>query len=148
MILLIELWDTSASLMRSREQCSYWETSWSSTNQEMPHLVLNPRIYYHVQKSPPLSPNLCLTNPVYTHTPAFFKIRFNILLSSAPSSPKWCLCLLVTTIFYPFPIFTMRAACPTRLTLLDLNTMMIFGEDYKYEVPHPHPCNSALLLIL
>jgi hypothetical protein len=49
---------------------------------------------------------------------------------------------------YTFLISLMRGACPAHLTLLDLITLMIFGEDYKHELSQYANFSSLLSLPL
>jgi hypothetical protein len=51
-----------------------------SASQDIPHLLWNPNVHYHVNKSQSLIPILRKVNVVYAHTPYFFKII--LILSS------------------------------------------------------------------
>jgi hypothetical protein len=57
------------------------------------------------------------------------KIPFNIVLSPKLASPKWYLPFrFFEKIYFTFP---MHITCPVRIILLDLITIIIFGEEQK-----------------
>lgn len=58
----------------------FWEAINSTTSQENPHIICNPKVHYQVQISPPLIPILNQVNPIYTLRSYFFKICINIIL--------------------------------------------------------------------
>ena len=63
-------------LMNTTEQSSSWEANQFSASQEIPHILWNPKVYYHIQNIPPPVPILTQINPV--HVP-------HIALSEDPS---------------------------------------------------------------
>jgi hypothetical protein len=71
-------------------------------------------------------------NPVHTLPSYFPKIHSNIIFPSAPRSSKWSLPFrFPTKTLYAYLICTIRATCPAHLILLDVITLIIFGEAYK-----------------
>jgi hypothetical protein len=86
-----------------------------SASQEIPYLLVNPKIHYRVHNSPPTFPVLSQMNPVHTLQTYFLKIRYNIVL---PAAPKWSLTLrLPINILYAFLISPMRATSPAHIIL-------------------------------
>jgi hypothetical protein len=97
------------------EQSPFSEANNNSAAQEIP-LIL-----YRGRKSPPLVHNLSQMNPVHTipfhvceiHSKIIFHLSFPI------------------KILHKYLIIPMRATYLTYLILLDLITLIIFGETYK-----------------
>jgi hypothetical protein len=66
-----------------------------------------------------------IQNSVLIFAPFFFKIYFNIVLSSTPWSPDRAL------LFRLFFIYSMLATFPAHLILLDVIALIIFGVEHK-----------------
>ena len=83
---------------------TYLLTPWSSVllekltgfaaNQEIPHILWNPKVHHRTHKRPPPVPVLSQLHPVPTTPSHFLKIHFNIILPSTSWSPKWSLSLM------------------------------------------------------
>jgi len=80
-------------LTYSREQSPSWEANRFSANQEIPRILWNPKVHYHIHKCP--SPALSWARPIQfcPHTSHFLKIHPNIIIPSTPGSPQWTLSL-------------------------------------------------------
>ena len=57
-----------------------------SARQEIPRILWNPKVHYHVRKCPPSLPFLSHSNPIFTSPFHVLNIYFNIILPSTPRS--------------------------------------------------------------
>jgi hypothetical protein len=63
-----------------------WEAASCAAARELPSILWNQKIYYHVHKSHPLVPILSQINPVHTTPSYLFKIHLNIIHPPTPWS--------------------------------------------------------------
>ena len=76
-------------LTYSMEQSPSWEANRFSASQEIPHILWNPKVHYHIHKCPPPVHILSQLDPVHTPKSHFLKSNLNIFLPSMSRSPKW-----------------------------------------------------------
>ena len=105
-----------------------WEANLFSASQEIPRILLSPKVHYRIYKCPILSQ----INPVHAPHPTSW--RFILILSShlrlGLPSGLFPLGLHTKTLCTPI-LSPIRATCPTNFIFLDLITRIIFGVVYK-----------------
>jgi hypothetical protein len=126
-----------------------WEAVNRAATQEIPSILLNPKINYRVHKSPPLVPILSHINPIHT-IPSYLS---NLILSThlRQGLPSGLLPSgFSTNILYAIVFSPIRATWPTHLILLDFIVLIIIGEEYKLWGPliRSPPFKTILELVL
>jgi hypothetical protein len=109
-----------------------WKADRFSASWEIPRILWNPKFHYRIYNSQSFVPVLSQINSAHAPTPHFLKSHLNIILPSLPGSSKWSL-------FFTFPHQNPVYASPLPHTcymprpshFLDLNTWIIFGEEYR-----------------
>ena len=122
-------------LTYSMEHSPSWEANRFSASQELPRILWNPVVQYHIHKCLPPAPIMSQLDPVHTPTSHFLKIHLIITLLSTPGSFKRSLSLRFRR---QKPVYTspllfryIYATCPAHLILLDLITWTILSEEYR-----------------
>jgi hypothetical protein len=119
-------------LTYSMEQSPSWEANQFVVSQEIPRVLLNPKVNYSIHKCPP--PVCILSQPNPVHNPASHFWRSILILSfhvrlGFPSG-LFSYGLPTKTLHTPLS-FSIRATCPAYLIILDFITRTILGEEYR-----------------
>jgi len=114
------------------EQSPSWEANWFSTSQEIPHILWNPKVHYHVHKCPPPVRILSQLDPIHNPTSHFLKIQLIIFLPSSLGSPKLSFSLRFPhqNPAYAFPL-PHTWYMPSHHSLIDFITRKILGQEYR-----------------
>ena len=109
------------------------QSSSCEASQEIPRILWNRTVHYHIHMCPPPVPILSQTDPVHGTYPSswrsifllFFHLSLGLQSGLFPS-------VLPTKTLYARLLSPIRATCPTHLILLDLITRIIFGEQDRW----------------
>ena len=78
--------DITYLLTHSMKQGPSWKANRFSASHEIPCILWNPKVHYHIHKCPPPVPIPSKLDPVHIRTSYFLKIHLNIILPSTPVS--------------------------------------------------------------
>ena len=114
------------------QQSPSWEANQFSASKEIPRILWNVKVHYHIYICLSPFPIPSQINPVHARTSHFLKIHLNIIHPSMPGSSKWPLSLRFP---HQIPIYTplLPHTCysPAHLILLDLITcILVSSTDY------------------
>jgi len=92
-------------LTYSMEQSPSSEPNQFSASQEIPCNLWNPKVHYHIHKTPPPVPIPSPINPFHALASHFLNIHLHVTLPSMPGSSKWSLSLRfpTKTLYTPLP---------------------------------------------
>ena len=111
------------------------EANQFSASQEIPRILWDPKVHYHIHKCPPPVPILSQLNSEHTLISHFLKIHLNIILSSTPASPKWCLSLRLPhqNLVYASPLpspYALHALPISFFTILSPEQYLVSSTDH------------------
>jgi hypothetical protein len=102
-----------------------------STNQEISYLKRNPRFITVFSRACHPVPILSQMNTIHTPKPYFPKIHFNIILLCMPRSSESSSPFRLSNQNFARISRSHCTTCSTYFILLDLITLIIFGEEYE-----------------
>jgi len=103
----------------------------SSASQEIPHILWNLKVHYHVHKRPPQAPVLKLSPPIQFLLRPPFTTTLHICLGLGSCHFLWVFLPKPCMYFFHSLFLLLLFACPTHLILLDLLILTKFDKAYK-----------------
>jgi hypothetical protein len=94
LIKYVNLHSCDGWLSNFTEHSPPWEANSHSASQEIPRLLRNPKVHYHVHKGQLMVPIHSQVNTLHTFSPYIPKIQFNSTFPSMPRSYEWSLRIL------------------------------------------------------
>ena len=119
---------SAGQLINPMQHSPSWDANRSSSRQEIPRILLNPKVNYRVHKSSQPARNLSQINPIYAPPDYFLKINFNIILPSTPRSSSGLFTSgLPTKSLYAPLLSPIRTTCPAHLIWSDMPNNISWG---------------------
>jgi hypothetical protein len=110
-------------------------------------LSWNPKVHYRVHDSPPPVPIWARWNQCTPHI--IFKLRFNIILPSSPSSSEWCLLFSVFFLLFKFckTLNGFRQYSGLQIWLMRVNCNLYFTQGLNKIYWVAHRIKSSLVIL-
>ena len=99
---------------------------------------MDPEVFYHLHKSPPLMFILRQKDPIHKFTLFFLKTNFNITSTSTHRFYERSLSFRLYTTRYLYTVSSsMRAVCPAHFIVFWMTVLVVlFDEDYEFRSAH------------
>ena len=114
--------------LQNTTQCHLLTSLLTRPIYKFPSFYETQKFVTRVHKSPLLASIPSLINSDYTHSPYFFKMHFNIILSRTFCSCKWCLTFRLHYQYFMLLFTPVHATCPSYLLLPYFNTLIIIDK--------------------
>jgi len=95
-------------LTKCMQHSPSWEADGFSASQEILFILLNSQVHCRIHNSPPLVPTLNQSSSLHALPFYIFKVSFNIIILSTPSSSTWSLSFMFyhqNTMHFAFPLY-------------------------------------------
>jgi len=131
------------------EQSPSWEAN-SHLGSQIPPLLWDPKVHYHVHEGPPPVPILSQMHPVHSFLPCFFKIHSNDIFPSMLGSCNWSLPFrfsIQNIVCISHPLNACYMSCPSNLPLFDHPSNILWSVQVMMILimqPSPASCHFSL----